>query len=131
MRAQPAPDVVHARPAPSGAGEHAFGGGRGRAGGAAAEHPRVGASPPDGHVRVQQYDQEGRITSRCYEYTGGLETRCYTASYDPVGNPVTMTDPEGTDTLTYVTVHASRLDQTVSSDGAGFPSMWARQAATI
>jgi hypothetical protein len=45
MRAQPAPDAVLAGYAPPGAGEHAFGGDRGRAGGAAAEHPRVGASP--------------------------------------------------------------------------------------
>jgi YD repeat-containing protein len=70
---------------------------------------------PDGHVRVQQYDQEGRITSRCYEYTGSLETRCYTASYDPVGNPVTMTDPEGTDTLTYDALN--RLMQVSRSTG--------------
>ena len=47
---------------------------------------------PDGHQRVQMYDNEGRLVSRCYEYTGGLESRCYTASYDPVGNPVSMTE---------------------------------------
>jgi hypothetical protein len=39
MRAQLAPDVPTARLAPSGAGEHAFGGGR------RAEGARVGASP--------------------------------------------------------------------------------------
>jgi hypothetical protein len=49
MRAQPAPAAVLAVNAPTGAGEHAFGGGRGRAGGEAAEHPRVGASP-DGQM---------------------------------------------------------------------------------
>lgn len=71
---------------------------------------------PDGHVRVQAYDNEGRITSRCYEYTGGLETRCYTASYDPAGNPVQMTDPEGTDTLTYDALN--RLTQVTRTDGS-------------
>jgi RHS repeat-associated protein len=70
---------------------------------------------PDGHTRVQQYDPEGRITSRCYDYSGALPTRCYTASYDPVGNPVTMTDPEGTDTLTYDSLN--RLVQVSRSTG--------------
>ncbi|MCA9591294.1 MAG: RHS repeat protein, partial [Myxococcales bacterium] len=57
---------------------------------------------PDGHARVQTYDDLGRITSRCYDYSAlGADTRCYTAAYDPVGNPVRMTDPEGTDVLTY------------------------------
>ena len=56
---------------------------------------------PDGHQRVQQYDSEGRIISRCYNYTGGPASRCYGATYDPVGNPVQMTDPEGTDTISY------------------------------
>ena len=70
---------------------------------------------PDGHQRVQMYDNEGRLVSRCYEYTGGLESRCYTASYDPVGNPVTMTDPEGTDTLVYDGLN--RLVQVSRSNG--------------
>ena len=70
---------------------------------------------PDGHQRVQQYDYEGRLVSRCYEYTGGLESRCYTASYDAVGNPVTMTDPEGEDTLTYDSLN--RLTQVSRSNG--------------
>ena len=55
---------------------------------------------PDGHTRTQAYDDLGRITSRCYEYSGPT-TRCYTASYDAVGNPVTMSDPDGSDTLEY------------------------------
>ena len=46
---------------------------------------------PDGHTREQLYDNEGRITSRCYR-ASGLPDRCYTATYDPVGNPRTMTD---------------------------------------
>src|SRR5580700_5110380 len=44
MRAQPAPDAGPPSAARSGAGEHAFGGDRRRAGGIAAEHLRVGAS---------------------------------------------------------------------------------------
>ena len=55
---------------------------------------------PDGHVRRQLYDDLGRLTSRCYEYSLGT-VRCYTASYDAVGNPVTMTDPDGRDTIEY------------------------------
>jgi RHS repeat-associated protein len=55
---------------------------------------------PDGHTRSQAYDDLGRITSRCYGYSGPT-TRCYTASYDAVGNPVTMSDPDGADTLEY------------------------------
>ena len=70
---------------------------------------------PDGHTRVQEYDQEGRMTSRCYDYSGALPTRCYTASYDPVGNPVTLGDPEGTDTLTYDSLN--RLVQVSRSTG--------------
>src|SRR3984957_19488087 len=61
------------------------------------------------------YDNEGRLVSRCYEYTGGLESRCYTASYDPVGNAVTMADPEGTDTLVYDGLN--RLVQVSRSNG--------------
>jgi RHS repeat-associated protein len=55
---------------------------------------------PDLHVRLQQYDPEGRISSRCYQQPD-LSQHCYTAVYDAVGNPVTMTDPEGTDTIQY------------------------------
>jgi RHS repeat-associated protein len=55
---------------------------------------------PDGHTRTQVYDDLGRITSRCYEYSGPTD-RCYMASYDAVGNPVTMSDPDGSDTLEY------------------------------
>jgi RHS repeat-associated protein len=55
---------------------------------------------PDGHTRTQVYDDLGRITSRCYGYSGPT-TRCYTASYDAVGNPVTMSDPDGSDTFVY------------------------------
>ncbi len=54
---------------------------------------------PDGHTRAQTYDPEGRIASRCYQYT--TTTRCYGATYDAAGNPTTLSDPEGTDTLTY------------------------------
>ncbi|MEZ4262454.1 MAG: hypothetical protein R3B36_25450 [Polyangiaceae bacterium] len=57
---------------------------------------------PDGHVRTQTYDDLGRMTERCYDYGAvGGDTRCYTAMYDPVGNPVRMTDPEGADVMTY------------------------------
>ncbi len=58
---------------------------------------------PDGHERVQSYDHEGRLYSRCYNYPndGGAANRCYTAQYDPVGNPTTMTDPEGSDVIAY------------------------------
>ncbi len=54
---------------------------------------------PDGHVRLQTYDDVGRLKSRCYEY--GTETRCYSASYDGVGNPVRLVDPEGVDVVEY------------------------------
>jgi RHS repeat-associated protein len=56
---------------------------------------------PDGHARVQVFDDLGRITSRCYEYAEPSLNRCYTAQYDPVGNPVVLTDPEGSDSLDY------------------------------
>ena len=57
---------------------------------------------PDGHQRVQIFDDLGRITSRCYHYpSDGSLDRCYSASYDAVGNPVSLSDPEGTDVLTY------------------------------
>jgi RHS repeat-associated protein len=56
---------------------------------------------PDGHQRIQQFDNEGRITSRCYQYTNASQDRCYTAVFDPAGNPTTMTDPGGTDVITY------------------------------
>jgi len=54
---------------------------------------------PDGHKRTQKYDSEGRITERCYVYVSA--PRCYTATYDAAGNPTTLTDPEGSDVLTY------------------------------
>ncbi len=67
------------------------------------EYDAVGRSSlltyPDGHTRAQTYDPEGRIASRCYQYT--TTTRCYGATYDAAGNPTTLSDPEGTDTLTY------------------------------
>lgn len=53
---------------------------------------------PGGLVRTQVYDHQGRITSRCY--TQGA-SRCYTATYDAVGNPLTLTDPDATETITY------------------------------
>jgi YD repeat-containing protein len=58
---------------------------------------------PDLHTRTQTYDSEGRITSRCYAYptTPATAPYCYTATYDPVGNPLTMGDPNGNDTITY------------------------------
>jgi YD repeat-containing protein len=57
---------------------------------------------PDGHTRRQQFDELGRLTSRCYDYTPlGGAVRCYGASYDAVGNPVRMTDPDGVDVLEY------------------------------
>jgi YD repeat-containing protein len=59
---------------------------------------------PDGHTRTQTYDDEGRINQRCYVYPqapGGPVQHCYEASYDNVGNPTTLTDPWGQDTVTY------------------------------
>ncbi len=55
---------------------------------------------PDGHVRRQRFDELGRLTSRCYEYPP-TAPRCYTASYDAIGNPVRMTDPDGVDVIAY------------------------------
>jgi YD repeat-containing protein len=54
---------------------------------------------PDGHQRIQRYDDLGRLVSRCYVYAGA--ERCYTATFDAVGNPVRMADPDGVDVLTY------------------------------
>lgn len=57
---------------------------------------------PDGHERRQVWDDVGRLTSRCYVYPDAPSlTRCYGASYDAVGNPVELTDPEGRDVFTY------------------------------
>ena len=74
---------------------------------------------PDGHERVQVFDDLGRITSRCYDYSAvpGAATRCYTAMYDPVGNPVRMTDPEGADVLTYDAL--DRLTSVTREEGGG------------
>ncbi|MBK9263222.1 MAG: hypothetical protein IPM54_25895 [Polyangiaceae bacterium] len=54
---------------------------------------------PDGHVREQSFDELGRITQRCYVYAAPAATRCYEATYDAVGNPVTMSDPECDETV--------------------------------
>ncbi len=57
---------------------------------------------PDGHTRAQTWDAEGRLLLRCYGgYGGGLPDRCYGASYDAAGNPKTLSDPEGPETLSY------------------------------
>lgn len=49
------------------------------------------------------------ITSRCYRYANASLNRCYGSTYDGVGNPVRMTDPEGTDVIVY-----DNLDRMVS-----------------
>jgi len=73
---------------------------------------------PDGHVRVQVYDDLGRITSRCYEYPADPAlTRCYGAAYDPVGNPLRLSDPEGADLYEYDAL--DRLKKVTRLDGAG------------
>jgi YD repeat-containing protein len=59
-------------------------------------------------------------TTRALSVTGSRRAPAgggiiYTASYDPVGNPVTMTDPEGTDTLVYDGLN--RLTQVSRSNG--------------
>jgi RHS repeat-associated protein len=56
---------------------------------------------PDGHVRIQVWDALGRLTSRCYNYTPPNPSRCYTATYDPIGNPEVLTDPEGRTEIDY------------------------------
>jgi RHS repeat-associated protein len=70
---------------------------------------------PDGDARVQIYDEVGRIISRCYEYADPSLSRCYGAQYDPVGNPVRLTDPEGSDVFQYDALDrltkATRLDR--------------------
>ncbi|MFO0740626.1 MAG: DUF4329 domain-containing protein [Labilithrix sp.] len=55
----------------------------------------------DGHVRTQRYDDLGRLVERCYTYPTrpGISDRCYGASYDAVGNVVSLSDPEGTETI--------------------------------
>ncbi|MFO0737731.1 MAG: hypothetical protein U0270_17695 [Labilithrix sp.] len=55
----------------------------------------------DGHVRTQRYDDLGRLVERCYTYPTrpGVSDRCYGASYDAVGNVVSLSDPEGTETI--------------------------------
>ena len=56
---------------------------------------------PDGHTRVQVHDDLGRVTSRCYEYADPSLNRCYRAQYDAVGNPLRLSDPEGSDDYAY------------------------------
>ena len=87
MRAQPAPDAPHRAPSLGRAQASTHLGEAAGAQARSAEHPRVGAS---------------------------LD-RCYTASYDPDGNPVYMTDPEGNDTLVYDALN--RLVQVSRSNG--------------
>ncbi len=70
---------------------------------------------PDGHTRSQTWDALGRLTSRCYNYGATAPERCYTASYDEVGNPTTLTDPERTCTLTYDAL--DRIESVVCTDG--------------
>jgi RHS repeat-associated protein len=70
---------------------------------------------PDGHLRIQQYDAEGRSASRCYQQPD-LSQRCYGAIYDSVGNPVTLTDPEGSDTIEYDAL--DRVMRVTRSDGS-------------
>lgn len=55
---------------------------------------------PGGFQRTQAFDHEGRLTDRCYAHPNATQ-RCYRASYDPVGNPLSLQDPEDTDTITY------------------------------
>lgn len=56
---------------------------------------------PDGHVRTQTFDELGRIIQRCYVYPDqpSITDRCYRASYDPVGNVLSLSDPDNTDTI--------------------------------
>jgi RHS repeat-associated protein len=49
---------------------------------------------PEGHERRQTFDALGRLSSRCYTYTSGGPERCYSATYDAVGNPKVLTDPD-------------------------------------
>lgn len=49
---------------------------------------------PEGYERQQQFDALGRLTSRCYVYSTPFPDRCYAATYDAVGNPKVLTDPE-------------------------------------
>ncbi|MDB5215539.1 MAG: Rhs family protein, partial [Myxococcaceae bacterium] len=72
---------------------------------------------PDGHARVQIFDDLGRITSRCYEYADPSQNRCYGAAYDPVGNPVHLSDPEGSDVYEYDAL--DRLTKVTRLDGGG------------
>lgn len=69
---------------------------------------------PSGLRREQTFDYEGRVTSRCYKYAGEAD-RCYGVTYDAAGNPVTLTDPEGSDTVEYDAVdRVSRVTRHVS-----------------
>jgi RHS repeat-associated protein len=85
---------------------------------------------PDGHTRKQGYDNEGRLNSRCYAYQNWT-TRCYGALYDAVGNPTTLTDPEGTDTITYdpidrvSTVHRVKSDGTIGDEAYHYNALGA------
>jgi YD repeat-containing protein len=72
---------------------------------------------PDAHARVQLFDDLGRITSRCYQYADPSLTRCYGAEYDPVGNPLVLIDPEGSDLYEYDAL--DRLTRVTRLDGAG------------
>jgi YD repeat-containing protein len=56
---------------------------------------------PDGHQRTQMFDALGRLTSRCYLYNDGSPEHCYTATYDAVGNPKILTDPDMRQEITY------------------------------
>ncbi len=47
----------------------------------------------------------------------GGAVRCYTASYDAVGNPTRMTDPEGVDVFVYDALDRLTEDKRYLPDG--------------
>ncbi len=76
------------------------------------------ASTSKGEAARRSRAGRGPLISRCYDYSPvGGALRCYTATYDAVGNPVRMTDPEGVDVFVYDALDRLTEDKRYLPDG--------------